>query len=661
MYNSSNSWFLVILSAFLFSGCAAGRETLQDPQAETRAASAQQECSTCSDTSGSATEPDSDAATGSMESADYETAATVSEAPTSASTSPSPDTAAAASRVRRIEIPEFVPHHLRPLNDQILDSGMPLIPEMAAYNVRYYDLDVALHPDDQSVTGVVTAVLQVVHPLDWYVVDLDTTFTVHKAGFPDDSWRGRSEGSRISFTVRPPEYQQQLAVERRGGRVWIRLPRTWQPGEELIVQLQYAGKPRVAPNPPWDGGFSWQLTPDGHPWIGVSCQTNGADLWWPVKDHNSDRADSVAIHVTVPEPLFAASNGSYQGRTRNTDETTTWHWFSSSPISNYNVTVNAGPYTELREIYPSTSGDDIPMYFWVLPGDTLRGRELMQQFASQLNFFERFLGPYPFRNEKFGVVQTSYLGMEHQTLNAYGAGFRNDVLFRMGAGYDDLLHHELAHEWWGNLVAVHNWKDFWIHEGLATYMQALYTEELHGPALYQRQMRLFRSFLQNTAPLAPLTPQSSRDMYAGRDIYYKGAFFLHTLRYLVGDEDFFLLLRRFAYPDPLLEQKADGSALRFTSTDEFKQMTEGVTGKSLDWLFNVYLHQPALPELVYYVDDDNLVLEWITPVQADFPMPVPVRIGREMHHIEMNEGFARVRLHGESYEIDPDGWLLRSM
>ncbi|MCH8525470.1 MAG: M1 family metallopeptidase [Balneolales bacterium] len=571
----------------------------------------------------------------------------------------SSDTSGAASRVRRIEIPEFIPHHQRPLNDQILDSGMPLIPEMAAYNVRYYDLDVALHPSDQSVTGVVTAVVDIVHPLDWYVVDLDTTLTIHKAVFPDDSWRQRTAENRTSFTITAPEYSWQLRTERRGNRVWMQLPRTWQPGEELVVQMHYSGKPRIAPNPPWDGGFSWRETPDGYPWIGVSCQTNGADLWWPVKDHNSDRADSVAIHITVPDPLFAASNGRYQGKSSNANGTATYHWFSSSPISNYNVTVNAGPYTELRETYISTSGDSLAIYFWVLPEDTLRARELMPQFSEQLNFFERFLGPYPFRNEKYGVVQTSYLGMEHQTLIAYGAGFRNDVLFRMGAGYDDLHHHELAHEWWGNLVTVHDWKDFWIHEGFATYMQALYTEELHGARLYQSQMRLFRGFLQNTAPMAPRSPQSSRDMYAGRDIYYKGAFFLHTLRYLIGDEDFFMLLRRFAYPDPALERYADGRALRFTSTDEFKLMTERLTGRSLDWLFDVYLHQPELPELLYYVDDDHLLVEWKTPVDVDFTMPVPVRIGESIHHVEINEGLGRIRLYNQPFEIDPDGWLLR--
>ena len=619
---------LFLIAAFLFVGCASSAESTR------------------------ATEPQSPAE--SVRSAETSSPVVISAAATTS------DTSAAANRVRRIEIPEFVPHHLRPLNDQILDSGMPLIPEMAAYNVRYYDLDVALNPTDRSIDGVLTAVVQIVHPLDWYVVDLDTTLTVSRAVFPDDTWKGRTADNRNTFTLYTPSYRSALPVERRGGRIWVQLPRTWQPGEELTIQLYYSGTPREAPNPPWDGGFSWRYTPDGHPWIGVSCQTNGADLWWPVKDHNSDRADSVAIHITVPDPLFAASNGRYQGRSVNPNGTTTWHWFSSSPISNYNVTVNAGPYTELSETYLSTSGDTMPIYFWVLPEDTLRARELMPQFSAQMNFFERHLGPYPFRNEKYGVVQTSYLGMEHQTLIAYGAGFRNDVLFRMGAGYDDLHHHELAHEWWGNLVTVHDWKDFWIHEGFATYMQALYTEELHGAGLYQRQMRLFRGFLQNTAPLAPRTSQSSRDMYAGRDIYYKGAFFLHTLRYLIGDEDFFLLLRRFAYPNPEFERYADGRALRFTSTTEFKQMTERMTNQSLSWLFDVYLHQPALPELIYDVDDDMLVLEWRSPIGEVFPMPVPVKIGADLHRIDMERGYARISLQGQSFEIDPEGWLLRA-
>lgn len=541
------------------------------------------------------------------------------------------------------------------LDEQILNSGAPLIYEQTAYNVRFYNLDIELFPDTKTISGIVTSLVDIVHPLDWLVFDLDTTLTVHSAGTPNQRLSDRDKSSRTQKNL-----ENELHFERRGGQIWIRLDRTYQPSETVEMQINYDGMPRVAPNPPWDGGFSWAETPDGHPWIGVSCQTNGADLWWPVKDHYSDRPDSVSIHLTVPNPLFAASNGRFIDKTPNDNNTSTFHWFVGSPISNYNVTVNAGPYLELTASYTSTSGDQIPISFWILPEDEDKALQLMPQFSEQMQFFENLLGPYPFRNEKYGVVQTSYLGMEHQTLIAYGAGFQNDVLFNMNAGYDDLHHHELAHEWWGNLVTVHDWKDFWIHEGFATYMQALYTEELKGSEYYHRQMRLFRSFVQNTRPLVPHQTQSSRDM-RGRDVYYKGASVLHTLRYVLGDDDFFLLLRRFAYPEPAMELLTDGSALRFTSTEELKQITTSVTGRSLNWLFDVYLHQRDLPELTYRVENETLILEWIVPGSTSFPMPVPVRLNEETHYVEMdgNRGEIHLGTTSNDFEIDPLNWVLK--
>jgi aminopeptidase N len=553
-------------------------------------------------------------------------------------------------------------------NHSILDSGRFPLPEQLAYNVRYYDLDIELFPDRKAIAGAVTIVADVVHPMDGLVLDLDTTFTVLKVTVPDNSWRirdGGDTGPRRSLHKASAEPLSTLGFEHKDGQLRITNGRTWQPGQTVIAQIHYEGSPRIAPNPPWDGGFSWDITPDGHPWIGVSCQTIGADVWWPVKDHPSDRPDSVAIHITVPDPLFAASNGRHRGTSSNGDGTSTYHWFVSTPISNYNVTVNAGPYTVIEDYFVSVAGDTMGLYFWVLPEDVDRAVILFPQFAAQLRFFEELLGPYPFRADKYGVVQSSYLGMEHQTLIAYGAGFRNDRLFNMNTGYDDLHHHELAHEWWGNLVAVYDWKDFWIHEGLATYMQALYTEQVVGRQRYLQQMRLFRSFVQNRTPIAPLESQSSRQMYQGRDIYYKGAVVLHSLRYLIGDDDFFRLLRLYAYPDPELEKTVDGSAMRFTSTEEFRALSERVTGKSLSWFYDVYLHQTALPVLHVTSGEHSTVFEWEVPGGGEFFMPVPVRVGveGEISVISMQEGRA-VLLHdpdGQEFEIDPEGWLLFRM
>jgi aminopeptidase N len=251
--------------------------------------------------------------------------------------------------------------------------------------------------------------------------------------------------------------------------------------------------------------------------------------------------------------------------------------------------------------------------------------------------------------------------MEHQTLIAYGAGFVNDRLFNMDAGYDDLHHHELAHEWWGNLVAAYDWKDFWLHEGFATYMQALYTEELVGKERYLTQMTFFRGMIQNTRPLSPRETRSAEQMYRGRDVYYKGASVLHTLRFLVGDDAFFEILRRYAYLDPTLEATTDGSALRFSDTNEFRQVAEKYAQRDLKWFFDVYVHQKDLPELHHEVDGRNLHLSWVSPNDLPFSMTVPVHLSNgKVEIVEMHDGKGTLRLpRRTTFEIDPEEWLLK--
>ena len=309
-------------------------------------------------------------------------------------------------------------------NTNPMDSGGLLLPEQAAYRVTFYDLDVSIDPVERSLDGTLRVVADVVHPMEWLVLDLDTVFIVH--GTYDHI------GSRAQ-------------TERRGGRIWIQLERVYQPGDRLERTIRYSGIPRVAANPPWSGGFTWSQTSTGEPWISVSCQTQGADIWWPVKDHPSDRPDSVAVNITVPAGLVAASNGRLRG-VKETDKTTTWSWFMSVPVNPYNVSVNIAPYEVISDTYTSVTGEEVETIFWVLPEDVERGKNLFPQFIEQMRFLEEIIGPFPFRSEKYGIVHTPYLGMEHSTIIAYGAGFRDGALFGQHSDYDDLMQHELAHE-----------------------------------------------------------------------------------------------------------------------------------------------------------------------------------------------------------------------
>jgi aminopeptidase N len=528
----------------------------------------------------------------------------------------------------------------------ILDSGGRLTPEQAAFDVRFYDLSVRVSPADSSISGTLTVVADIVQPTDRLVLDLDTLLDVSAV-------RGRGRGRAA---VR--------RFERTGGRLSIDLGRTHRPGEQVTLTVAYGGRPRVAPRPPWDGGFTWARTPSGDPWIATSVQGQGPDLWWPVKDHVSDRPDSMAIRVRVPDPLVVASNGRLRRVEPHRDGTRTYHWFVSTPISSYNVALNIAPYRVIEEEFTSVAGDRFPVRFWVLPESHERGLALFPEILEHLRFFEELLGPYPFRADKYGVAQTPHLGMEHQTIIAYGAGFDNRAMTGgVDWGFDALHHHELAHEWWGNLVTNPDWNDMWVHEGFGTYMQALYAERLRGGAGLRAYMASLRRGIANRRPVAPRESQTAGEIYfsGGGDIYNKGAWVLHTLRWLVGDEVFFATLRRMAYPDPALERVTDGSQVRFATTEDFRRIAEETSGRELGWFFEVYLRQPALPRLSVERTEGGWWLRWESPGEAPFPMPVEVEVDGERRRVVVEDGMVHVPAAGaEPPVVDPDGWILRA-
>ena len=338
-------------------------------------------------------------------------------------------------------------------------SGGPLMPEQAAYDVKSYDLDLRIDPEAQTIKGALTAHAQIVNALDWFVMDLDPPLVV----------------DAVTLVTSAGKTLDSLKFERREGKLWIAFPKTKKPGEEVWVRVAYGGKPRVAPRPPWVGGFAWSKTKSGQHWFTVTCQNDGADIWFPVKDHPSDKAETTDLHFTVPEPLVAVANGLLKSVVKNQDGTQTFNWHTSQPINNYSITLNVAPYKTIEDKYTSLAGGVMPVIFWILPEDYEKGFEVVKQTKLYLRFLEEYLGPYPFRAEKVGIVHTNHLGMEHQTIIAYGSTFSLNE-----NGFDWLMLHELGHEWWANLVTARDWNDFWIHEGFQSFMDDLYVENC-GP------------------------------------------------------------------------------------------------------------------------------------------------------------------------------------
>ncbi len=510
-------------------------------------------------------------------------------------------------------------------------------PEQAAYDVRFYDLAVAVTPDDSSITGAIVVHADVLSRLEVFVLDLDTVFEILEA----------------SLDGTPLRHQ------RRGGQIWISLPHRFDPGERLAVRVAYAGKPRSVRRGGFDG-FIWTETPDGLPWITVSCELFGADLWWPTKDHLGDEPDSMALHITVERPLMVAANG----RLRSVTESPagrTFHWFVSTPINNYGVSLNIAPYVEVTEPYASVNGDTVPVTFWVLRQDAEPARRALPDFLEQMRHLEDLVGPYPFWADKYGIAQTPYLGMEHQTIIAYGANFRNDAMAGIDWGFDGLHQHELAHEWFGNQVTPTSFQDLWLNEGFAQYAQPLYAESRLGRQKARELLALYRRRMANRQPVAPRDTLTSRQAYTG-DIYYKGALVLHALRYLLGEDAFFTMLRRWTYPQPAAAGATGSCQCRLATTDELVLHVNRFAGRRLDWFFEVYVRQATPPRLVSRRTATELELSWEVPNALPFPMPVDVKVGSVTRRVEMPNGSARISVReGIEVVIDPDNWVLRDI
>ena len=534
---------------------------------------------------------------------------------------------------------------LAPQEEPLNTSGGELLEEQAAFDVLHYALDLEVDPEARTIEGSLTMRAKLLQRVREVVLQLDPALEVRRV------LGGKAELLPLGF-------------QRQGGEIWIGSSAfTDVEGEEFEVVVEYGGAPHVAERPPWEGGFTWSEA-GGKPWIATSCQGEGADLWWPCKDHPSDKPESMDLTFTVPEGLVVATNGRRIGSS-TVDGKTTSQWRVSTPIANYTVAFNAAPYVELVSSLESVAGDTFPVIFWVLPENKEKGEAFMAEILEHLRFFERVCGPYPFRGDKYGVVETPHLGMEHQSIIAYGNKYRGDPNF----DYDWLHHHELAHEWWANLVTARDWADFWIHEGIGTYMQPLYLEERFGREAYQKKMKIDLLRVMNNAPVAPAPPRTSDSIYfsktgtdaPGGDIYFKGSWVCHSLRWLLGDETFFKVLRRWAYPDPELEKTTDGSAVRFSDTDELLAIAEEVSGRKLGWFFEVYLRRGPLPVLAVERDGGTLSLRWEAPDELPFPMPVEVIVGGEARRVPMEGGEATLEVGEAEVEVDPDLRVLRDL
>jgi aminopeptidase N len=519
-----------------------------------------------------------------------------------------------------------------------VNSGAERTPEQLAVVFEKADLKLRIDPASRSIQGDATLDFTTTAPLSRIVVDLDRNL-------PVDAVEVDGQALASSHYSNPE------------GRLAIDLPRQLAVGEHVAVRIAYHGQPHVAKHAPWDGGFVWSQTAAGQPWVASAVEGEGCDLFWPCIDHPMGKPKLVDEHFTVPAPLVAAGNGTAMGMTE-AGGWRTWHWRARNP-STYGISVNVGPYKLLSSEYASRYGNKIPLALYYLPQSEQGAKELFREFPQILDFFESTIGPYPFGDEKMGVVETPHKGMEHQTINAYGNKFAKTAY-----GYDELLQHEFAHEYFGNQLTNANWDDMWLHEGFGSYMQPLYMQSLRGDKEYFASLMQQRTHIDNKAPMVSGKPRLEEDVYdqkrggPGGDIYTKGSLVLHTLRGLIGDEAFFRSVRLLVYGTD--SPRPGGMAPRYGSTPEFVGIVNQVTGRDLGWFFQAYLYQAGLPELSATREGGRLQLAWKTAGGTPFLMPVEVRVGKKLVTVPMEGGRGSIELpEGASYTLDPQSKILR--
>ncbi|VVT03729.1 M1 family metallopeptidase [Erythrobacter sp. EC-HK427] len=522
------------------------------------------------------------------------------------------------------------------LNARTAQTDLPLEGPRASMQIEHVTLAISVFPDRRVIAGEGEYRIEVSDALEQLQFDLDPRYTVSRV--------------TVGGTALPAG-----SISNPDGLLTLQLLRRTRAGETLDVSIAYSGSPHVARNAPWDGGIVWSQS-GGQPWIATAFQGEGCDMLWPCIDNSLHRMDSIDTRFTVPTGLTATGNGRLVDTTDNGDGTTTFHWTARDP-SNYGIVLQIGPYELTEQLYESRFGNTIPIQFWHLPQSKGGARQLVTEMADYLDFFESTIGPYPFADEKAGVVETPHLGMEHQTINAYGNRFRPDPL-----GYDWLLAHEFAHEWFANQLTHASIDHMWLHEGIGTWMQPLYLGWANGEMYYHADMWSKRQGIASRVPLVSLgeTLPDYNDTASGwgSDIYNKGAWVMHTLRYVVGEDELFPALTELTYgtDNP---QPGNFDVISRT-TDDFRAILERRTGRELDWFFDAYFYQGPLPRLIEERSADAITLRWETPSQMAFEMPLEVIVDGEARVVPMTGGEGSIALPTPNsiVQIDPRNQIL---
>ncbi|SJZ92943.1 M1 family metallopeptidase [Sediminibacterium ginsengisoli] len=493
-----------------------------------------------------------------------------------------------------------------------------ITPERAWWDVLHYTIGITPDYNSRTITGTNAIRFKVLRPGRKMQIDLQQPMELVKA----------SAGTHAS-----------LPFERNGNVYYISFPSDLQAGATETLLLEFRGAPVVARRPPWDGGWIFTKDKQGRPWMSVACQGLGASVWYPCKDHQSDEPDNGAmISITVPDTLVAVANGRLTSKQAHTNHTTTYQWTVVNPINNYNIVPYIGKYVNWNETYDGEKGQ-LDCSYWVLDYELQKAKQQFTQVKQMLHCFEYWMGPYPFYEDGYKLVQAPHLGMEHQSAVAYGNQFMNGYLGRdlsgtgLGMLWDFIIIHESGHEWFANNITSKDIADMWIHEGFTNYSETLFTECLSGKAAGDTYTYGIRRNINNDVPV---TGPYGVNKEGSGDMYPKGSNMIHTIRQAMHNDSLFRTMLRH------LNKRFYHQTV--TAGDIMTEMSK-FAGWNLKYVFQQYLHTVQVPQLEYYFSGDRkkFFFRWSECVKG-FDLPLYLNAGSDTIRISPSETWKSITL-----------------
>lgn len=503
--------------------------------------------------------------------------------------------------------------------------------ERTCFDVNYYDLNLNIDFDTKEISG----------SNKMYFTTIETFKTLQIDLF---------ENMQIDVIL----YKgQDLKYRREFNAVFVEFPVEIVKGNKEMIEIFYHGKPIIAKHAPWDGGFTWAKDEKNNDWIAVSCEGIGASLWWPNKDHLSDEPDSMRVTCSIPKEYEFIGNGVLEKNTVINDKRF-MTWKISYPINNYNVTLNIGKYVNFKDKYYSIEdSSELILDYWVMPYNIEKAKKQFQQVKPMLAAHEKYFGKFPFWKDNYKLVETPYLGMEHQTAIAYGnkykTGYNGYDFSKIGLDFDYIIIHESGHEYWGNLISAADVADLWIHEGFCTYSEALYVEYMYDYDMALKYINAKKPTIGNNYPMQGVYGVNSE---GDGDMYNKGMLFLNTLRHTINNDTLWFSI--------LKEMTTKEFANKTIYTKDIIDFFNKKTNQDYTQLFKQYIAYKDIPKLYYSIhnvkgNEYQINYKWLTDVK-DFYMPIIIKVGKKEYRVEGSNKLNTLKFKkGKKDKISFDG------